>query len=56
MKSLSEMTLAELWELFPIILKKHNPEYERTVTFYDNPSEVYATRQTYQNYYARRTR
>lgn len=24
-KSLSEMSLEELWELFPIILKKHNP-------------------------------
>jgi GrpB-like predicted nucleotidyltransferase (UPF0157 family) len=26
-KELSEMTLEELWELFPIILKDHNPEY-----------------------------
>ncbi len=26
-KPLSEMTLAELWELFPIILKEHNPLY-----------------------------
>ncbi|WP_243523804.1 GrpB family protein [Bacillus pseudomycoides] len=24
-KSLSEMSLEELWELFPIILKEHNP-------------------------------
>lgn len=28
-KSLSEMTLEELWELFPIILRKHNPEYKK---------------------------
>jgi len=27
-KQLSEMTLEELWELFPIILKKHNPVYK----------------------------
>ena len=27
-KPLSEMTLEELWELFPIILKEHNPEYK----------------------------
>lgn len=27
-KSLSEMSLEELWQLFPIILKKHNPEYK----------------------------
>ncbi len=26
-KELSEMTLEELWELFPIILKEYNPEY-----------------------------
>lgn len=26
-KPLSELTLEELWELFPVILKKHNPEY-----------------------------
>jgi len=26
-KDLSEMTLEELWQLFPIILRKHNPEY-----------------------------
>lgn len=26
-KELSEMTLEELWELFPIILKEHNPDY-----------------------------
>ncbi len=27
-KDLSEMTLEELWELFPIILRKHSPEYK----------------------------
>jgi GrpB-like predicted nucleotidyltransferase (UPF0157 family) len=27
-KELSEMTLEELWELFPIILKKHNKDYK----------------------------
>ncbi|MDS0525139.1 GrpB family protein [Clostridium sp. SHJSY1] len=27
-KELSQMTLEELWELFPIILKEHNPEYK----------------------------
>jgi GrpB-like predicted nucleotidyltransferase (UPF0157 family) len=27
-KALSEMTLEELWELFPIILREHNPEYK----------------------------
>lgn len=27
MKPLNEMSNAELWELFPIILKPHNPEY-----------------------------
>jgi len=27
-KDLSEMTLEELWELFPIILKEHNPDYK----------------------------
>lgn len=27
-KALSEMTLEELWELFPIILKEHNPAYK----------------------------
>ena len=26
-KSLSEMSLEELWQLFPIIVKPHNPEY-----------------------------
>lgn len=26
-KPLSEKTLKELWELFPIILKEHNPDY-----------------------------
>ena len=29
MKELSEMTLEELWQLFPIILKEHNPEYKK---------------------------
>lgn len=28
MKELSEMTLEELWQLFPIILKEHNPKYK----------------------------
>lgn len=28
MKELSEMSLEELWNLFPIILKKHNPKYK----------------------------
>lgn len=27
-KDLSEMTLEELWMLFPIILKEHNPDYK----------------------------
>lgn len=27
-KELSEMSLEELWELFPIILKEHNPKYK----------------------------
>lgn len=27
-KSLSEMSLEELWQLFPIILKQHNPAYK----------------------------
>ncbi len=27
-KPLSEMSLEELWELFPIILKPHNPKYK----------------------------
>ncbi|GKX29649.1 hypothetical protein SH1V18_21290 [Vallitalea longa] len=27
-KELSEMTLEELWKLFPIILKKHNQDYK----------------------------
>lgn len=43
-KELSEMTLEELWELFPIILKEHNPEYkdwyekekQRLLTYIDN--------------------
>jgi GrpB-like predicted nucleotidyltransferase (UPF0157 family) len=28
-KELSEMTLEELWTLFPIILKEHNPNYKK---------------------------
>jgi GrpB-like predicted nucleotidyltransferase (UPF0157 family) len=28
-KNLSELTLEELWELFPIILHEHNPEYKK---------------------------
>ena len=27
-KALKDMSLEELWQLFPIILKEHNPEYE----------------------------
>lgn len=27
-KALSDMTLEELWQLFPIILKDHNPKYK----------------------------
>ncbi|MDF2674880.1 MAG: hypothetical protein K0R09_3148 [Clostridiales bacterium] len=27
-KAMSEMSLEELWELFPIILKEHNPSYK----------------------------
>ena len=27
-KQLSEMSLEELWELFPIILKDYNPDYK----------------------------
>lgn len=28
-KELSEMTMKELWELFPIIMKQHNPQYSQ---------------------------
>ena len=28
MKELKDMSLEELWELFPIVLKKHNPAYK----------------------------
>lgn len=28
-KELSEMSRKELWELFPIILKEHNPQYKK---------------------------
>lgn len=28
-KPLSEMSLEELWRLFPIVLKKHNPKYKK---------------------------
>lgn len=27
MKELKDMTLEELWQLFPIVLKEHNPDY-----------------------------
>lgn len=27
-KDLSEMSKEELWRLFPIILKEHNPQYK----------------------------
>lgn len=27
-KALSELSLEELWELFPIVLKEHNPQYK----------------------------
>lgn len=27
-KPLSEMTLEELWRLFPILLREHNPAYQ----------------------------
>ena len=27
-KSISEMTLEELYELFPVVLKEHNPQYK----------------------------
>jgi len=29
MKDLSEMSLEELWQLFPIVIKKYNPQYEK---------------------------
>lgn len=28
-KNLKDMTLEKLWELFPIILKKHNSDYKK---------------------------
>ena len=28
-KLLSEMSLEELWELFPVVLKEHNPKYKK---------------------------
>ena len=28
-KSISEMTLKELYELFPVVLKEHNPKYKK---------------------------
>ncbi|MDR3293847.1 MAG: GrpB family protein [Clostridiales bacterium] len=37
-KSLSEMTLAELWELFPIVLEPYNPMWE--VWFFDEAAEL----------------
>lgn len=42
MKELSEMTLEELWQLLPIILKEHNLKYkvwydiEKTKLIYGN--------------------
>ncbi len=36
MKDLSEMTLDELWQLFPIILSEHNPEW---FTWYSDEKE-----------------
>jgi len=35
-KQLSEMTNEELWELFPIILKEHNPQYK---IWYENEKQ-----------------
>jgi len=32
-KELSEMSRKELWELFPIILKEHNPQYKEWYEF-----------------------
>ncbi|KNY25853.1 protein of unknown function UPF0157 [Pseudobacteroides cellulosolvens ATCC 35603 = DSM 2933] len=28
-KALNEMSLEELWQLFPIVLKEHNPAYKQ---------------------------
>jgi len=28
LKELKDMSLEELWQLFPIILKEHNPDYK----------------------------
>lgn len=47
-KELSEMTLKELWELFPIILKEHNTDYknwyetekQRLLSFVDKKSII----------------
>ncbi|WP_066504146.1 GrpB family protein [Abyssisolibacter fermentans] len=47
-KELSEMTLEELWELFPIILKEHNTDYknwyeiekQRLLSFIDKKSII----------------
>ena len=36
MKDLSEMTLDELWQLFPIVLSEHNPEW---FVWYDEEKE-----------------
>ncbi|ADO77902.1 hypothetical protein [Halanaerobium praevalens] len=33
-KSFSEMSLEELWQLFPIILKEYNPEYKNNLNGY----------------------
>ena len=35
-KQLAEMTLEELWELFPIILQEHNPQYSE---WYENEKQ-----------------
>ncbi|MCL2187320.1 MAG: GrpB family protein [Defluviitaleaceae bacterium] len=46
-KQLSEMTLEELWELFPIILKEHNTNYkdwyvieEKSILNHINPADI----------------
>lgn len=40
MNFLSEMTLDELWQLFPVILKPHNPEYNN---WYNEEAEKIAS-------------
>jgi GrpB-like predicted nucleotidyltransferase (UPF0157 family) len=39
-KPLSEMTLLELWELFPIILKEHNTKYKKW--YEDEKSNIFS--------------